>query len=210
MLYFGTGSFSFVEDPEDESVQSLYAINDTTLGAVTETLDVSDLSQVPLNEDRTISAVLSVPPVGWYVNLPAGERMVGYPNIAGGTVFMPTYVPNVATTGCEGGGGNWLFGLNARTGAAGLSNVFERPGDELPAFEQGTASVELRTGGTAPVKDVGVVTLPRATSGVPDPAAPGVPADAPARSCWMAVIVAGADPMNLPYPCGRQSWRQLQ
>ena len=209
MLYFGTGSFSFEDDPEDDSLQSLYAVNDVTWGEIENTLDVDDLTNVPLNADRTIAPGQTVPLIGWYVNLPEGERMVGYPNVAGGTVFMPTYVPNMATSGCEGGGGNWLFGLNARTGGAGLSNVFSSPGDADPAHDEGTASVELLTGGTAPVKDVGVLTLPRSTAGVPDPTNP-IPPGAPERSCWMSVVVAGADPMYLPYPCGRQSWRQIQ
>jgi len=29
-------------------------------------------------------------------------------------------------------------------------------------------------------------------------------------ACLMEIAVSGADPMYLPYPCGRQSWRQLQ
>ncbi|MNI88715.1 hypothetical protein D3C73_1460390 [compost metagenome] len=59
----------------------------------------------------------------------------------------------------------------------------------------GTAGVALDTGGTAPVKDVSVVAIPRS---------PEVPA------CWMAIGVSGGKPMYAPYPCGRQSWRQVK
>lgn len=211
MLYFGTGSFSFNDDPEDTTIQSLYAVNDPYLGQPTATLDHEDLELIPFDaDDRSIPAGQAAVSAGWYLDLPDGERMIGYPAVAGGTVFMPTYVPNMATTGCEGGGGNWLFGLNARTGAAAFSTLFDSPGDTLPAHDLGTASIELLTGGTAPVKDVAVLTLPRSTAGVLDPDDPVPPPDAPARSCWMAVVAAGADPLYLPYPCGRQSWRQLQ
>lgn len=211
MLYFGTGSFSFDDDQYDVSGQSLYAVNDSSSGPVSETLDVSDLSPRSLSATRTIGPVTNPSQFGWYINLPAGERFVGNPNIAAGTVFMPTYVPDPDPdgTGCAGGGVNWLFGLNARTGAAGLSNVFDSPGDGTPAHGPGTAAVELDIDGTAPVRDVGVFTLPRPTAGTPSSSNP-IPPDAPGRSCWMAVAVAGADPMHLPYPCGRQSWRQIQ
>ncbi|MGY0611129.1 PilC/PilY family type IV pilus protein [Luteimonas sp. A501] len=219
MLYFGTGSFSFEDDGRDETPQSLYAINDTVRGPVTETLRLNQLTRytVGAGTDARGLAMDTVSPLfpqGWYVNLPAGERFVGYPNIATGMVFMPTYVPNAATTGCSTGGNNWLFGLNARTGAPGLSSVYGSPHnlpnpDVEPVYEAGTAAVTLATGGTAPVKDVGVFALP----GLPPvtPAAPGAPVPDPTgRNCWMAVTVAGTDPMYLPYPCGRQSWRQVQ
>lgn len=206
MLYFGTGSFSFEGDPEDTSIQSLYAVNDATAGPIGTTLGRTNLVPVVLNANRTITAGVSGSLNGWYIDLPAGERLVGYPNIAGGTVFMPTYVPDPDATGCSGGGSNWLFGLNARTGAAAFSSVFSSPDAPAPAHPPRTAAIELVTGGTAPVRDVGVFTLPRPTA---DPTA-ALPPDVPGRSCWMAVAVAGADPGYLPYPCGRQSWRQIQ
>lgn len=207
MLYFGTGSFSFEGDAEDTSMQSIYAVNDAVLGPVDSTLGRDDLSQVIVDwAGRTVEHGVGVPLLGWYIDLPAGERVVGNPSIAAGTVFMPTYVPDPDATGCSGGGANWLFGLNARTGGAGLSNVFSSPRESSPAHPQNTAAITLVTEGTAPVRNVGVFTLPRPTADQSLPAPP----DVPGRSCWMAVAVAGADTMYLPYPCGRQSWRQIQ
>ena len=64
----------------------------------------------------------------------------------------------------------------------------------------GVGAVAMSTDGSAPVKDVGVSVL--STSKPIDPEVP---------RCWMRVTVAGTnEAMFVPYPCGRQSWRQLQ
>ncbi len=220
MLYFGTGSFSFVGDATDTTQQSLYAVNDTSSGAVTSTVTRAQLVARSVNASADGARTLSAPSVvtgarGWYVDLPAGERFVGNPRIASGVVFMPTYSPQVGSGGCSTTGRNALFGLNARTGAAALSNVRQgSPNGTTPA--PGTASLQLNTPGTAPVKDVGVTVLPRVGPAVPDPTLPpgtppGTPPAPPAQGCWMTVTAAGlVDPLYLPYPCGRQSWRQVQ
>jgi type IV pilus assembly protein PilY1 len=216
MLYFGTGSFSFVNDPGEDEVQSLYAVNDDVRGQPTSTYTRATLQGYTVNTDgnerTTTAGTAPLASRGWFVDLPAGERFVGYPRIATGLVFMPTYAPQSAATGCSVAGFNWLFGLNTRTGAAGLSSVrFGSPTGRQP--DSGTAAVALDTRGTAPVKDVAVMAIPRANPpGGPDPSAPPgtPPPEPPAQGCWMLVTVSGAEPMYLPYPCGRQSWRQLQ
>lgn len=219
MLIFGTGSFSFEDDPKDETLQSLYAVNDTERGPTTATIGLDKLTRYSVGtgteaRGMTRDAVVPLFPQGWYVDLAAGERFVGYPNIASGMVFLPTYMPNAATTGCSTGGNNWLFGLNARTGAAGLSSVYDSPynlpdPDVDSVYAAGTASVSLDTGGSAPVKDVGVFALPGLGTPIPSDPSDPVP-DATGRNCWMVVTVAGAESMYVPYPCGRQSWRQVQ
>ena len=146
---------------------------------------------------------------GWSIDLPAGERFVGYPELASGILFMPTYAPLTQATGCSTSGTNWLFGLNPRTGVGALAGV--RYGAiSGKAMAASTAGIPLDTGGTAPVKDVGVSVVPRLQSPInpnDGTAAPAVPGTA---GCWMVVNVAGAAPMYIPYPCGRQSWRQIQ
>ncbi len=219
MLYFGTGSFSFYSDPADTYAQTLYAVNDGERIPTTATIPLSSLVRYGVSNltgtDRTV--VLQASPAlarGWYVNLPAGERFVGYPEVAAGVVFMPTYTPNAVNLGCSTGGYNTLFGLNARSGAAALSRVhYGSPGSNNQPVA-GTASVALDTGGTAPVKDVGVMAIPRQAppplTGGPPPAIPPPAPTPPEQGCWMMVSVAGAQAMYLPYPCGRQSWRQIQ
>ena len=218
MIYFGTGSFSFYDDPEDRSVQSLYAINDVVRGPVTATTALNTLVQYTVGGaaggNRTVERQTSpVGARGWYVDLPAGERFVGYPEVAAGVVFMPTYYPDPETGACSTVGFNSLFGLNARTGSAALSRTrFGSPTGESPPLN--TASVALDTGGTAPVKEVGVMAIPRQSPPPlvtgPPPAGPPAAPTPPEEGCWMMVSVAGAQAMYLPYPCGRQSWRQIQ
>src|SRR5690606_1404224 len=140
---------------------------------------------------------------GWYLDLPAGERAVGYPRVASGVLFIPTYAPAVVD-GCSTSGLNWLYGLNTRTGAAELSSVrFESTSGNTQG--EGVGAVSLETLGTAPVKDVGITVLSRAAP--PNPGETPPPDD----GCWMRITVPGMeDEMFVPYPCGRQSWRQLQ
>ncbi|MGO1540480.1 MAG: pilus assembly protein [Luteimonas sp.] len=209
MLYFGTGSFSFVHDPADESIQSLYGILDSGLPG-TMTVD-GLLEQTITSTDaddgiRKVSANVISGQRGWYLDLPAGERFVGYPRLESGIIFMPTYAPS-EMDGCSTQGFNWLFGLNALSGSASLSQVsVGSPTGDSPG--EGTGAAALDTGGTAPVRDVAVMTAPRigtlAAGSDPDDLE-----DALATQCSMVVQVAGAPPLYLPRACGRQSWRQL-
>jgi len=111
------------------------------------------------------------------------------------------------SAGCVAQGFNWLYGLNARTGTPALSNVrFGSPQGQLAGA--GIAAVPLSTPGTAAVKDVSVAVVPRLQP--LSEATPGNPPPPPASGCWMNIGAPGAEPMYMPYPCGRQSWRQLQ
>ena len=210
MLLFGTGSFSYVEDGADTSVQGLYGVNDIEAGQPSATLTSANLRQISIStadEGRRVS--MSQPPTdsrGWTVVLPAGERMVGNPALSAGVVFMPTYVPNQGA-GCSVDGSNWLFGLQSSTGTAALGRVqLGRPGGDSPG--PGTAALALSTGGNAPVRDVTTAVVPRlAPPPLEDDEDPPAP---PGEACVMEISVAGAEPMYLPYPCGRQSWRQIQ
>ncbi|WDM77009.1 pilus assembly protein [Xanthomonas sp. NCPPB 1638] len=218
LVMFGTGSFSFTADSLPTSAQhtqSLYGFTDQVDGVIATTLTRSNLMPYTVvttggTATRTLQAGTSPASVlGWYVDLPPGERFVGYPELVSGILFLPTYAPLAATSGCSTDGVNWLFGLNARTGAGALSGVRMGAisGSTLAA---GSAGISLNTGGNAPVKDLGVSVVPRLEPKVnpkDGSAAPVVPQGA---GCWMVVNVAGAGPMYVPYPCGRQSWRQIQ
>lgn len=208
MVLFGTGSFSFVGDSSDTTLQSLYGIQDDG-GAITATIPLSDLfeRQIAVNIStgaRTITpGGPSLGDRGWYVDLPTGERMVSYPRVASGVVFIPTYQPT-AGAGCSTGGENWMYGLNTRTGAPALDGVrFGSTSGNTAAAHHGSVGIgalRLNTSGSAPVKDVGVSLLSTSR--------PIIPGE---HRCWMRISVAGlGQPMFVPYPCGRQSWRQLQ
>ncbi len=201
MLVLGTGSFSFDNDPQDVTAQSLYGVNDTSKGQPETTIVPSDLvaySVATNGKQRSIAAKpFSGAARGWSIALPgSGERFVGNPAVASGTVFMPTYMPTSGGRGCSTEGSNWLFGLDPISGGASLE--LARVGSiDGAAYGSGTAAVSLDTGGTAPVRDVNTSVMPRLDKGG-------------GRACWMAINVAGAPTMYVPYPCGRQSWRQIQ
>lgn len=209
MLYFGTGSFSFTSDKDDKSQQALYAVNDLSGKTVTSTVTAANLvpytaaaAAAGVDERKITAGAAPANARGWMIQLPAGngERAVGNPILVSGIVFMPTYVPNMETVGCSTSGSNWLFGLSSISGLPMLENVrYGSPTGSRPA--SGTAAIALKTGGTAPVRDVSLSVLPRPTD---NKAPPG------GSSCWMAVGAAGSQSLYLPYPCGRQSWRQLQ
>ncbi|MBB6574485.1 pilus assembly protein [Xanthomonas arboricola] len=218
LVLFGTGSFSFNDDSlpsSSQHIQSLYGFTDQIDGVIATTLSRTSLTPYSVTTGagggtRTLQ-VGTVPTtsLGWYVDLPAGERFVGYPELVSGILFMPTYAPLAASSGCSTDGVNWLFGLNPRTGVGALSGV-RMGGISGSTLATGSAGISLNTGGNAPVKDVGVAVVPRLEPKVnpkDGSAAPAVPSGA---GCWMVVNVAGAAPMYVPYPCGRQSWRQIQ
>ncbi|WMJ68607.1 PilC/PilY family type IV pilus protein [Stenotrophomonas sp. 24(2023)] len=212
MLYFGTGSFSFMNDKQDSTQQALYAVNDLSGKSVTSTLTPDNLvpytSSAPAAGATERAITLGTAPAnarGWVIRLPTanGERFVGNPLLVSGILFMPTYVPNLQTEGCSTSGSNWLFGLSSLTGAPALDQVrYGSAKGTSPA--KGTAGVALNTQGTAPVRDLSLSVLPRLGSGSDGSGPPG------GSGCWMSVGASGSTPMYLPYPCGRQSWRQLQ
>lgn len=213
MLYFGTGSFSFAGDEVDRTVQSLYGVLDRGAGT---TLTRSSLTQqtvtvVTGSSTRVVSSNTgALANSGWFIDLPAGERMISNPAIESGVVFIPTYDPNAAA-GCTGVGNNWLYGLNALTGGAALSQVHIGTPDAAPTAG-GIGALALATGGTAPVKDVAVMATPRLEPLSCAPGTPGCSETAPTigSACTMVIQVAGAPPIYAPRPCGRQSWRQVR
>ncbi len=225
MVFFGTGSFSFVGDAADTSGQSLYGILDREDGV---TVALDDLHQrtvgTAANGARTLStATPALGGNGWYINLPAGERFVGYPSILSGVVLLPTYAPNMTTGGgCSTAGFNWLFGVDARTGAPAMSGIrFGSPGG--PTQAEGVGSVALDTGGTAPIKNIEVMVTSQLENPAPPPGEDECeeddpdceeelppPPPPPEEKCWARAIAPGAPPMFRPYLCGRLSWRQIQ
>lgn len=210
MVYFGTGSFSFTGDPENISTQTIYGILDRNVALTGR----AQLLQQTVGEDtdgyrETSRNAMVAGRQGWYLDLPAGERFVGYPRVESGIVFFPTYEPLAGNDSedCGVNGVNWLYGLNALNGGAALTYIrIGTPTGDSPGA--GTGAVALNTDGSAPVKDVGVMTTARLAP--LEEATEEAIASALAARCSMIIRVAGAPPMFIPRPCGRQSWRQVR
>lgn len=209
MIYFGTGSFSFTGDENNTSQQSLYGILDRGTAVTRGQLLQQTVGSTTGDFRQTSSNSITSAHAGWHLDLSSGERFVGYPRVENAVVFMPTYDPSSGgVVGCSVTGNNWLYGLHALSGSAALSQVkMGSPTGPSPASTAG--AVALATGGTAPVRDVGVMTAPRLQPLGPGATQPEIDA-ALAAQCSMVVRVAGAPPMYLPRPCGRQSWRQVR
>ncbi|WP_162435062.1 pilus assembly protein [Pseudoxanthomonas koreensis] len=210
MVYFGTGSFAFTGDPLDQGIQSMYGVLDKDVAGAGRGQLLQQTVGVDAGSFReTSNNLMTAGKSGWYIDLPAGERFVGYPRIESGMVFFPTYEPSVAqASDCSVAGKNWLYGLNTLSGGAAMTYVrMGSPTGPQPA--SATGAVALNTGGTAPVKDVAVLTTPRVGPLAAGASQAEIDAALGAQ-CSMVVRVAGAPPMYLPRPCGRQSWRQVR
>jgi len=225
-LFFGTGKYFAVDDNAAGAkppVQSLYGIWDdrsTSVGSRSNLVEQTIATGVSSNgyqiRDVTRNSVNYANKRGWYVDLVVagadGERFIGNPNVQNGSVFFTTYIPGDAICGA-GGGVNWLYGLNLLTGGGamnGLSPVVN--GTQLCSGNCG--GVALPTGGGQPGKGPPIsdtsIFVPKLTSCTPGDASCTVDKLIQAEQCTFVLRAPGADPLYMPRPCGRQSWRQIR
>ncbi len=131
--YFGTGKYLTLDDKEDKSLQSFYAVKDEFAGLTRDDVDM---------KNRTTSGDCETVPdpdkiKGWYVDLTTeGERVSSPPLVGGGLVFFLTFVPDVGDP-CSVGGTTYLYYREFDTGCVPNQTVFgEDPdpeGEERPS-----------------------------------------------------------------------------
>lgn len=238
-VFFGTGRYFAVGDNQVSSatqVQSLYGILDTGTavsgrGALAARRILSESTTSPKTRALEQGTVNYITQRGWYVDLQVqngavkGERFIGFPRVEGGQVYFAAFEP--IGDACTPGGVNWLYGLDALTGSAALSNL------RIPGSSNGTSDPlcttncgGVETGAGAPANDT-VVLVPQppcvpGTAGCPlpvmcrdDPRNPNCKNDDDLeqnklyQGCVKVVSVGGKQIFQ-PRPCGRQSWRQVQ
>ncbi len=232
-VFFGTGSYFQAGDhslDQGQQVQSLYSIWDDgtpVAGDRDVILQQQSITSESLGSPATRTSsqntVNYLTQRGWYLDLrvgtgdaaAVGERFIGTPRLQNGKVFFTTYVP--LGDPCVPGGRNWLFSLNAITGAAAMSQVSLDPDGDPPACAGADcAGISLSDG--APIRDTSVIIPPPGTvpglaggcvPGTPGCATPTDPDDVYQR-CTLIIRASGAPPLYLPRPCGRQSWRQVR
>lgn len=153
---------------------------------------------------------------GWYIDLvvasstPKGERFIGNPRVQNGKVFFTTFEPQ--GDACTPGGKNFLYGLDAITGAASLNDVSIGDPNANPICAS-CGGINILEG--APVRDT-ILTVPMpppipgldcdpSVAGCTPPLASAVP-----PRCTLVLQTPGGQPIFLPRACGRQSWRQLE
>ncbi|MBS0325155.1 MAG: hypothetical protein JSS46_01255 [Proteobacteria bacterium] len=126
VVYFGTGRYMGFSDlastaPSSSVVQTIYAVKDT--GTDLGTLQSAGASLVAQTLDTSTSPRAMATPAasvnwatqnGWYVNLPAGERVDVDPALQLGTFVVASNIPD--DTYCKIGGTSWLYALDYATG----------------------------------------------------------------------------------------------
>ncbi|WP_242112388.1 pilus assembly protein [Luteimonas aquatica] len=231
-IFFGTGRYFVVGDNQisaDPPVQSLYGILDN-LGAVRiagrdelveQTISNVALSNGYTTRDVSNNLVSYGTKRGWYIDLKVddaakGERFIGTPRVQNGKVIFTTY-EGIDATCSAGGGNNWLYALNLLSGAGGMSGVSNtRGGNPVCTGDCGAISLNKEGKNMPPVKDTNVFVPPPPTleelNGLcniaTDPTCLQKRLDA--KECTFVLRAPGADPLFLPRPCGRQSWRQVR
>lgn len=227
MLYFGTGRYFVTGDSSTKDRNSIYGIwdNGTPItngrtGLVAQALtSVADDSSTAQDESRvrnvTRNPVSYYTHRGWYMDLTVngnaeGERFIATPTLREGLVYFTTYTPGVGDD-CKPGGKNWLYALNAVTGAAGFGEV-GIPAGSQPIGGGSTGGAAISDG--APVQGVGTITPTPSNGSYCDPADPTCsPPPTPQPTQCTENIVSQVNPaqtLSRIRACGRQSWRQLR
>ncbi|KAF1686198.1 pilus assembly protein PilC [Pseudoxanthomonas broegbernensis] len=224
-VFFGTGRYFTQGDNTTSSVQSFYGIWDNLSSTPVGTRDslVSQGQEAQgISNGYNTRGVGPLPPNpvnygthhGWYVDLlvegeAAGERFIGTPTLQSGKVVFTTYVP--ASAICSAGGGvNWMYALDLLNGTGSMAGISLTPGGEAVCTDNcGAISLNKEDAPQAPVTGTNVF-VPKLTGC--DPADPACTVDEliAAEQCSFVLRAAGADPLYLPRPCGRQSWRQVR
>lgn len=232
-VFFGTGTYFKEGDHSStagQQVQSLYSIWDNgeritgdREDALQEQLITSQDATSPSVRRTTTNTVNYLTQRGWYLDLrvgtqasgAVGERFIGTPRLQNGKVFFTTYVPQGDS--CTPGGKNWLYSLDAVTGAAAMSQIsLDASGDPPVCSGADCGGISLSEG--APVRDTSVLLpTPNPAPGLSGGCVPGTAGCEPPNNpddvyqrCTVVIRASGAPPLYLPRPCGRQSWRQIR
>ncbi|WP_129140916.1 pilus assembly protein [Modicisalibacter coralii] len=142
MVLFGTGSFQFVGDRSDRSIQRLYGLEDRVsagsepVDAVSPNLVKQSVTINATLNDQAVRGVSNYPVAatqrGWYLELPEGERMVSMPSLPTGIyhqrALFSTLVPLFGQ--CSAGVNGYVYSLRIDTGGSGTRAFFDVNGDE--------------------------------------------------------------------------------
>jgi type IV pilus assembly protein PilY1 len=222
MIFFGTGSYSFTQDPKDKSMQTMYALldRDQPITGRSQLLQQFVYNQVAAAEDqRAITQFRpSVNQFGWFLDLgldsgksgnpiEQGERFVGNPRIWNGKLLFPTYEPLTIGT-CSSPSTNWLYALDVVTGAASMLNG--NVAETGSVLGEQVGAIRGKAEGSGSAKGPSEGTSLNLTSPSPDLYAAGnEPTEADQR-CYAIVRAPDLPTVKWVRACGRQSWRQLR
>lgn len=168
-VFFGTGRLITVGDMVDQSIQSLYGIEDGTTVART-SLTRRRTVVATTQSGRQVRAFESTTPLpgssrGWYIDLVTpptppgtaeGERIISSPQMDGTVLEVSSVIPTASACGADGRG--YLNALDAFTGTSAKSPYFDVDGDG--SFSDETVTYVDSNGNTVTVPigsvDIGV------------------------------------------------------
>lgn len=230
-LFFGTGQyFARGDNITSTKVQTLYGIWDNLATAipsssrgswplVQQTITAGGLSGVYSTRTLSQNPVNYPEKRGWFVDLVVnsngkGERFIGTPRLQNGKVFFTSYEPTGEI--CNPLGVNWLYGLNVLTGGGAMNGVATSPGgSSVCTGDCGAVSLNNGEERAPPTRNTNLL-LPQpksrdlVTCNGPECTSDKLRQQLQAQQCSLVLTAAGADPLYLPRPCGRQSWRQVR
>lgn len=166
MVMIGTGRYLGGTDSTSTDIQSFYGIHDhssvvlasdlaemkvkpTTIGGNTFRLTEPGCDNLPLTALPACPASVK----GWYMDLPAGERVTGSPKLENGKLFFNTFIPSV--TPCDFGGDGWLMAVGYLDGSTLADPTFDTDGSNTVNAKDGTVAgvqVGAALGGTTLIK----------------------------------------------------------
>ena len=142
MVLFGTGSFQFVDDRSDRSVQRLYGLEDdgdaspVPVEAETPNLAKQEITTMTRIDGKLMRSVTNKPVAenqrGWYLQLPPGERMVSMPTLPTGIYHQRALFATLSPLfgQCTAGVDGYVYGLRIDTGGSGTRAFFDVNGDK--------------------------------------------------------------------------------
>ncbi|SFK32295.1 pilus assembly protein [Lysobacter sp. cf310] len=218
MVFFGTGSYSFTADATDTSMQTVYGILDSGVAVSGRSALQQQFIRSETGGMRSASRTIGgLNTRGWYLDLgldangdgttvARGERFLGYPRLQNGILFFLTYTPNtdIGGVGCALGGDNYLYGLDALSGAARLQDTRMQSIDGT-APPEGTGAMKTDTGGSGAAKELATFLTSNS-----DPAVAPGDDQPPPTQCSVILQAPGAPSLYMLRPCGRLSWRQIR
>ena len=223
-VFFGTGRFFVEGDGSSDAMQTFYGVWDNLSSPIASRDDLvaQGSTATGTSYGYETRGVGPLPPTavnygikrGWYIDLGvsgvgSGERFIGTPRLQSGKVIFTTYEPGEAL--CSAGGGvNWLYAVDPMNGVGSMAGISLSPGgDAVCTSNCGAISLNKGSSPSAPVTDTNIF-VPKF---IPcDPADPDCDVDERLEGelCSFVLRAPGADPLYMPRPCGRQSWRQVR
>jgi type IV pilus assembly protein PilY1 len=247
LVYFGTGRYIANGDQNvipTPQVQTFYAIWDdpqqsagfSGRGALQQQTVLSSVDVGGTTRRNTSENIVNYTGTGakrgWFIDLYQagtggfrnGERVLGEPRVEGGAVIFTAFQP--IGSQCNPGGKNWLYALNAATGANGLTITgcsecgatdLNPGGQSAPPTLAPPIVVDPPPPDSVDSDGDGTPDTPADTNCVPGtPGCTSLPSDGsplPGRACISRLSVLLPDAGLTPFTqisCGRQSWRQVQ